>query len=112
MTQRTQVFRGDRLRALRKAAALSQGQLGARIGAHTTSVSDWERGDNAPSGRHVASLSRELGVSAEHFYGDDADEEDHVARLRRVRAALVLNGHDDLAADLFEVAKAFPAERV
>jgi transcriptional regulator with XRE-family HTH domain len=73
-------FRGDRLKTLRTGTVpkISQGQLAARIGAHVTSISDWERGANAPSGRHVASLAREFGVDAEHFYGpDDDDEEPH-----------------------------------
>lgn len=68
-------FQGHRLRALRSERNLSQGELGRRIGAHTTSVSDWERGDNSPSGRHVFSLARELGVPVEHFYAEDEDAE-------------------------------------
>lgn len=70
------IFRGDKLRGLRKASRLSQTQLGSRIGAHVTSISDWERGANAPSGRHVAALSREFGVDAEHFYGGDEEDEE------------------------------------
>jgi transcriptional regulator with XRE-family HTH domain len=69
-------FRGDRLRMLRKAKGMSQSFLGGRIGAHVTSISDWERGANEPSGRHVASLARELGVAAEHFYADEDDDEE------------------------------------
>lgn len=59
---------------------MSQGDLGAKIGAHVTSISDWERGANDPSGRHVASLARVFEVDAEHFYGsgdEDDDEEPH-----------------------------------
>lgn len=76
-------FDGSRLRAARKQKGLSQSKLAARIGAHVTSVSDWERGDNAPSGRHIASLSRELGVTAEELYGcgDDDEEESSVDDL-------------------------------
>lgn len=99
-------FNGTKLRDLRKARKWSQTQLGTRIGAHVTSVSDWERGDNEPSGRHVAGLARELDVPAESFYGNDADDEEaHVARVRRVRAALVLAGHDDLADELRRIAE-------
>jgi len=68
-------FDGARLRAARNARRLSQSELGARINAHVTSISDWERGANGPSGRHVASLSRELGVDVDEFYGDADDEE-------------------------------------
>lgn len=70
----TRAFKGDVLRAGRKAKGLSQTQLGNLIGAHVTSISDWERGDNAPSGRHVASLSRELEIPAEKFYDEDDEE--------------------------------------
>lgn len=72
----TRRFRGDYLRDARKARGWSQSRLAFRIGAHVTSVSDWERGDNAPSGRHVAGLARELGVPAERFYGDSDDDEE------------------------------------
>lgn len=73
------IFRGDRLKELRNTAQpkMSQGQLAAKIGAHVTSISDWERGANAPSGRHVASLARVFEVDAEHFYGSDDDEDPH-----------------------------------
>lgn len=67
-------FRGDKLRAARTARGWSQSKLARKLGAHVTSVSDWERGDNAPSGRHVAGLSRELGVPVETFYSDDDEE--------------------------------------
>lgn len=77
MALTARVFRGEILRDARKAQRLSQTQLGSRIGAHVTSVSDWERGANSPSGRHVAALSRELGVPAEQFYdGTEADTDD------------------------------------
>lgn len=78
-------FNGAKLRSLRNKKGWSQGELGRRIGAHTTSVSDWERGDNAPSGRHIAGLTRELEVSAEHFYDESEDME--AALLARARGS-------------------------
>lgn len=75
-------FEGKKLRKLRTDRGWSQSQLGHKIGAHVTSVSDWERGDNAPSGRHIVGLARELGVPVEHFYGDDEDEESDQAMSR------------------------------
>lgn len=96
----TRKFRGEFLRELRTTREWSQSDLGRRLGAHVTSISDWERGDNQPSGRHVAGLAREFGVAVEKFYGDADDEEDRVARVRRVRAELILAGRDDLADDL------------
>lgn len=85
----TRAFKGSVLRAARKEKGLSQSELGRRIGAHVTSISDWERGDNAPSGRHVASLSRELGVGVEKFY-DEAEEESRAMTLDDFLRARVL----------------------
>lgn len=76
-------FRGDRLRTARKGRGLSQSTLATRIGAHFTSVSDWERGANAPSGRHVAGICRELGIAAEQLYEDDDEEEPLMVALTR-----------------------------
>lgn len=86
----SRVFNGAHLRALRTQKEWSQGELGRRIGAHTTSISDWERGSNAPSGRHVVGLCREFGVAVEEFYGDDED-----AEVARMRAAVPLT-HEEL----------------
>lgn len=93
-------FDGARLREARKARGLSQSQLGSLIGAHVTSISDWERGANAPSGRHIASISRELGVSVEELYGDDDEESSLPSRDQR-----------DLLAALAEALAPFRRER-
>lgn len=93
-------FRGEVLRELRRARGDSQTTLGQRIGAHVTSISDWERGDNAPSSRHIASLARELGVPIEHFYADDDEE------------AVQVGGGDDLVAALAVLLKAAVAAEV
>lgn len=98
-------FRGDRLRELREARKpkLSQGGLGKSIGAHVTSISDWERGANAPSGRHVASLAREFGVSVEHFYAEDDDEE--AAQVDDITLALGAAVRAAVAAEFARLAK-------
>jgi transcriptional regulator with XRE-family HTH domain len=96
---------GARIRQARKSAQLSQSQLANKIGAHVTSVSDWERGRNAPSARHLLAIAQATGTEIDHFTaGDDGDAEDgeadHVtalmhaldkyvdARLRRGRTAV------------------------
>ena len=66
---------GSRIRQARRAAHLSQSQLADKIGAHPTSVSDWERGRNAPSARHLLSIAQATGTSIEHF-SSNGDEED------------------------------------
>lgn len=69
---------GARIRQARRAANLSQSQLAGKIGAHPTSVSDWERGRNAPSARHLLSIAQVTSTSVEHFTkdGDGAEEDD------------------------------------
>jgi transcriptional regulator with XRE-family HTH domain len=67
---------GARIRQARHAANLSQSQLAGKIGAHPTSVSDWERGRNAPSARHLLSIAQVTGTSVEFFTKDGDSEED------------------------------------
>lgn len=67
MGQRLTGFDPAKLKEARTAAGLSQGTLARKIGAHFTSISDWERGVNSPSARHLASLSDALGVSMDWF---------------------------------------------
>lgn len=81
------MFSGERLKAARNARKLSQSALALRIGAHPTSVSDWERGENVPSGRHLANLCRELGVAFEQLC-DDEDEEEALDPVAALTAAI------------------------
>jgi transcriptional regulator with XRE-family HTH domain len=67
---------GGRIRQARKRANLSQSQLAAKIGAHVTSVSDWERGRNAPSSRHLLGIAKATGTQIERFNTDDDEGDD------------------------------------
>lgn len=58
---------GSRIRKARRLADLSQSQLAAKIGAHVTSVSDWERGVNEPSVRHMTSIAEATEKSLDWF---------------------------------------------
>lgn len=58
---------GSRIRQARRQAELSQSQLALRIGAHVTSVSDWERGVNEPSVRHMTSIAEATGKPLDWF---------------------------------------------
>ena len=58
---------GSRIRQARRRAGLSQSQLASNIGAHVTSVSDWERGINEPSVRHMTSIAQATGKSLDWF---------------------------------------------
>lgn len=80
-------FRGDRLRDARLAVKVrtngkkgSQAWLAHTVGAHVTSISDWERGENEPSSRYIAKLSAAVSVSADHLLDDDEDEEEQQVR--------------------------------
>lgn len=52
----------------------SQTWLAECIGAHPTSVSDWERGDTQPSLRHLMSIAGVLGVTVESLCGSSEVE--------------------------------------
>lgn len=79
-------FSGEKLKALReeiKAATVgrkgSQSWLAYTIGAHVTSISDWERGANAPSPRHLNALAQALGCDMDDLFagggeGDGSDQ--------------------------------------
>ncbi len=58
---------GSRIRQARRLAGFSQSQLAAKIGAHVTSVSDWERGVNEPSVRHMTSIAEVTDKSLDWF---------------------------------------------
>ena len=53
----------------------SQGWLAHATGAHPTSISDWERGENEPSPRYITKLASALGVSTDELLSDDDEEE-------------------------------------
>lgn len=67
---------GARIRQARKGANLSQSQLATKIGAHVTSVSDWERGRNAPSARHLLAIAQATGAQLEQLTSEDGDDEE------------------------------------
>lgn len=79
---------GNKIRRARKDAKLSQSVLAGKIGAHFTSVSDWERNVNAPSARHLLGIARETGKPLAFFTedGSDDEEEDQVAALNLLDA--------------------------
>ena len=73
---------GDKIRQAREALKAStagrqgsQTWLAQQIGAHVTSVSDWERGVNQPSARHLRNIAAALGVAVEALMegGEDSD---------------------------------------
>lgn len=68
-------FSGDKMRSLRVAIKErtggkkgSQSWLAYIIGAHVTSISDWERGANAPSPRHLSALAQALECDMDDLF--------------------------------------------
>ncbi len=49
------------IRAARRRAGLSQGELADQLGIRQASVSQWERGTTQPSTQHLLALVQELG---------------------------------------------------
>jgi|GEM_PF-6095858 len=58
---------GDRIRTARKAANLSQSQLGKAVGVAGSGVSQWESDSTEPTGRKLIALCHKLGVTPEHI---------------------------------------------
>lgn len=89
--------RHDRIRLARRRCALSQVQLGLRLGVHRSAVANWESGSSSPSGDHLEQLACVLEVAHEWL------------ATGRGEIALPDPGHQALAAraDLIEN----PAER-
>lgn len=67
-----QIGFGARLRALRVARQMSQGELALRIGRHQTSIGPYERGEYAPPRDIVERLAMALETTAEYLlFGRD-----------------------------------------
>lgn len=63
---------GARLRALRLARSLSQGELARRIGRHQTSIGPYERGEYAPPREVLERLAQALETTPEYLlFGRD-----------------------------------------
>ena len=73
-----------RIKRLRMAGGLTQGQLGGLIGISSTAVGKWESGEFLPKGRYVAKLAEGLGIDVAELLGatpervDDLVEEFHL----------------------------------
>ena len=62
----------DRIAAVRKAAGLTQEQLGELLGVTRQAVSKWESGASDPSTSNLLALARLYGVSAEELLREAA----------------------------------------
>ena len=65
----------DRIAAVRKAAGLTQEQLGELVGVTRQAVSKWESGQTAPDAATIAALCQALHVSADYvLLGKEPEE--------------------------------------
>jgi phage repressor protein C with HTH and peptisase S24 domain len=62
---------GEKIRALREVAGLTQQQIADDLGITAVSVSDWESGKTRPSGTRFARLARKLGVTVDQLLSPD-----------------------------------------
>lgn len=59
-----------RVKRLRVAGGLTQGQLGALVGITGAAVGRWESGKYLPKGRYVTKLARALGIDVAGLLGE------------------------------------------
>ena len=70
----------DRIAAVRKAAGLTQEQLGQLLGVTRQAVSRWESGQTTPDAATLAALCERLHVSADYvLLGKEPEEEQSAA---------------------------------
>ena len=63
---------GERIRAARQAAGLSQEKLAERLGLTRQAVTKWETGQSAPSTENLLHLAEVLGVPVNTLLGEEA----------------------------------------
>lgn len=68
-----------RIKRLRLASGLTQGQLGALIGISGSAVGRWEMGEYLPKGRYVAKLAQALGIDVATLLGETPTSTDDLA---------------------------------
>jgi transcriptional regulator with XRE-family HTH domain len=76
-----------RIKRLRMASGLTQGQLGERIGISSTAVWKWEAGEFLPKGRYVLKLAGALGIDVAALLGETPNNIDDLAEEVQLIAA-------------------------
>lgn len=78
---------GEQIQALRKAAGMSQEELGDRLGVARQSVSKWESDSTIPELDKLIAMSRLFGVSVGRLLGiEEEGEPDHELTERELKA--------------------------
>lgn len=91
---------GDRIKALRKGAGLTQKQLAEIVGVAQTTIATWECGKREmPRGHHLLRLARALGFDADELMGLAGDEpEDSIEEAQLLAAFRTLPKEKQLVA--------------
>lgn len=76
-----------RIKRLRMASGLTQGQLGELIGISPTAVGKWEAGEFLPKGRYVVKLAGALGIDVSALLGETSANIDDLAEEVQMLAA-------------------------
>ena len=63
---------GERIKALRRRAGLSQEQVAEQVGVSRQAVAKWEAGQSAPSTENLRKLAQVLQVGLEELAGEPA----------------------------------------
>lgn len=64
---------GARLAARRRAAGLTQDELGEYLGIGGAAVSAWEKERNQPNASQIAAICARLNVSADYLVGNERE---------------------------------------
>ena len=62
---------GNKIREIRKSRGLSSEALAKRIGVHTNTVRNWERGDTEISVKYLVPMAKELDCTINAILGVD-----------------------------------------
>lgn len=65
---------GNRIKAARKAAKLTQAELAERLGVKNTTISNWEKGVSKPDADQIERLCWELNVEPNYFFISEQGE--------------------------------------
>lgn len=79
---------GSRIRSLREAAGMTQGELAARVFVSRQTVINWEKGKTLPDVESVKLLSAVFGISLDALLDDRSEE--YLGQTTRQRRTIVL----------------------
>ena len=91
---------GERIKLAREKKGLKQEKLGELIGAHTVTISRWERGINQPNSDTLSRIAHVLETSVAYLTGETDDPKRYTSRLLELvgtdgnESSLMVSKHD------------------